>query len=226
MKILQHGSESFIDLVHPLKEKNVKVGNTKSVRQIIMTEAPNKDECPVTAVKLYLSKLPGDCLFPKPKTNWGTDDGWYCQKEPLGKNRLNDMMRSISERANFKSLYTNHCIRSTVVTTLRQKGFSDEDCMAVTGHKSRSSVQRYDKRSSNEKLSFSEKRRISQALSDGLGVVDSSREGKSIFMRQEVSTPSGSYISNQEAHVITGPPSKSMKISADGEKNVVIITFQ
>ena len=232
LKILEHGEETYIDLVHPNKEKNVKATNSKDVRQIIMTEMPDKSKCPVTAVKTYLSYLPTETLFPKPKTNWKNND-WYCLKEPLGKNSLNDMMKTISKRAKLSQTYTNHCIRSTVVTTLRGKGFSKRECMAVTGHKAGSSIDLYDKRFNNEKMTYTEKKKISEALSEGMNDDQLTNETALIIQgKQEAtckaSTSSASQetcITREETHVFHGPPSKKMHITADGDRNVVTITF-
>lgn len=232
LKFSVNGDETFIDLLKATKEKNVKAGKAESFRQIIITETENKDLCPVEAIKLYYSKLPNDSttLFPKPKINW-TKGTWYCQKEPLGKNTLNDMMKQISIRAELKTQYTNHCIRATTVTTMKDQGFSDKEVMAVTGQKSFSTIDRYNKR--NSKLTFNEKKVISKALSGGLTNGDSnqqSSESKSICMQQSCTmgtsdcVSTSTYCSSQTR--ILGPPHKRMKIVSNGDTNVVTITFE
>lgn len=228
LMICESGTETYVDLIHSVKEKNVKVGDEKSVRQIIMTEIPNKDQCPVAAVKLYLSKLPGNILFPKCKVNW-EPESWYCKNQPLGKNSLNDMMKSISKRAQLNAKYTNHCIRSTVVTTLKRSGFDEEACMAVTGHKSRASIERYDKRKAAEKMTFSEKKKISEALSEGFDINSTYHRQSMTNLNLSVPCVSTSYAEtisiNGNTSIISGPSTKSMKVVADGEKNIVTISF-
>lgn len=52
-------------------------------------------------------------------------------------------MPTISKRAGLHTTYTNHSVRSTSVTTLRQDGVHANDKMAVTGHKSSQSLLHY-----------------------------------------------------------------------------------
>ena len=223
-------------------KKNVKVGDEKSVRQIIMAEIPDKTKCPVEAAKLYLSKLPGNNLFPKHKTNWDASH-WYCDNAPLGKNSLNEMMKSVSKRAELTKIYTNHqCIRSKVITTLKRKGFNEEACMAVTGHKSNASIARYDKRKALERMTFSEKSEISRALSKGFDINKQittqqvvcntlvSQTSNSTTFVDQIPTTSGlcapvMKVLEKESFSLSAPQTKTMKIIADGEMNKVTITF-
>ena len=141
------------------------------------------------------------------------------------------MMKSMSKRASLHEAYTNHNIRPTVVTTLREKGFSKEACMAVTGHKSCSSVDRYDKRHTGEKMSFSEKKKISTALSEGMNGRQQELSEDGIIAIQhdhQIQMCEGNMTRcvTKETHVFTAAPSKKMKITADGENNIVTITFE
>lgn len=227
--ICDNGPDTYIDLVHSLKEKNVKVGDVKTSRQIIMTEISNKDYCPVEAVKLYLSKLPGNTLFPKCRVKWDATS-WFCENQVLGKNVLNGMMKAISKRAELNREYTNHCIRSTVVTTLKRRGFDDASCMSVTGHKSITSIERYDKRRISEKMTFTEKKKISQALSEGF-CFKATTSTTHLESQINLNSQDPHVLSSSKALIVDGctfvaPKTKTMKITADGERNVVSITFE
>ena len=46
---------------------------------------------------------------------------------------------------NLPKRYTNHCVRASVVTDLKDAGFSNYEVCAVTGHKNESSIQSYDR---------------------------------------------------------------------------------
>ena len=72
-------------------------------------------------------------------------------------------MKDISEKAKLQRLYTNHCVRVTVVSNLRDAGFEAQDIAAVTGHKSTASVERYVRRKRDD-----EKRSVSQILNESL----------------------------------------------------------
>ena len=55
--------------------------------------------------------------------------------------------------------YTNHCVRSSVITNLNDEGFKARDIMATTGHKFESSIRSYAK-----KVSTKHRREVSDAL--------------------------------------------------------------
>lgn len=113
---------------------------------------------PVTSLKLYLSKLHPDCdaLFQRAKVkNYYQSSTWYCNS-PLGKNTLGKMMEKICEMSFVKTKYTNHSIRATTVTTLRNAGIQIQDIMSVTGHKNASSINMYSKTSDSSRFGMSQ----------------------------------------------------------------------
>jgi site-specific recombinase XerD len=90
----------------------------------------NPDNCPVRSLDLYLSKLNPKCnsffqqplLFPKKNV-------WYAA-QPIGKNKICAWMGHLSTSAGLSKRYTNHCIRATVATGLKQKGI---DLLSIIG---------------------------------------------------------------------------------------------
>jgi len=54
------------------------------------------------------------------------------------------MMPLLSVRAKLSTRYTNHCVRASVVTDLKDAGFSNHEVCSITGHKRESSLQHYD----------------------------------------------------------------------------------
>ena len=92
----------------------------------------------------YLSKRNKECpaLFQKAHDNYFKDGVWY-KNSAVGKNVLNGMMKKMSEIGNLSKVYTNHCIRRTVVSSLDDFGFQDKDIMTVTGHKYAASLGPY-----------------------------------------------------------------------------------
>lgn len=216
LKLNESNGTRFVDFEKCMAEKNVRYTNQAVMRQIVMTETPaTKQNCPVVAVERYLAKLPSESpLFPKPCRKYEKNGKWYCEKEVLGKNSLQDLMRKISIRAGLSHTYTNHSVRSTCVTNLRKSGFTAEQCQLVTGHNRVESIQRYDKRRASEKITFAEKRSMSKALSEKLNHSDVNKSEEAI---QTVITEKS--ISFQACE------SKRMKITADGTNNIVQIIF-
>ena len=130
-------------------------------------------------------------------------------------------MKSISEKAKFKKIYTNHCLRVTVVSTLRDSGLQSNDIAAVTGHKNVQSVERYVRRKKD-----GEKRLYSQMLNTSLLSVEEMESSST------TTTTSTTVIkekirldASRECH-ISSDPNKKMKIEANMETNVVTITFE
>ena len=55
-------------------------------------------------------------------------------------------MKNISIKAELLQVYTNHCIRHTVVNNLDDKGVETHHIMATTGHKSETSIKNYSRK--------------------------------------------------------------------------------
>ncbi|XP_068684815.1 uncharacterized protein [Montipora foliosa] len=129
---------------------------------------PESARCPVKTVKNYLAHLNPklDALFQKPrlvksgKFNPDVDEIWFCNV-PIGASTLDNMLKSMINRAGIDPYLTNHCLRATSVTIL-----SDSDCetrhiKAITGHKSDQSIESY-----NERPSLDQQHKMSRILSN------------------------------------------------------------
>ena len=121
--------------------------------------------CPVKLFELYISKLHPevDYLWQRPKQKIVEPSGPWYDASPVGRDPLNSAMKNISESAKLSQIYTNHCIRATVVTKLNEKGFEARDIMATTGHKSECSIRSY-----ATKCPTTKRRQISDALASPL----------------------------------------------------------
>jgi hypothetical protein len=77
--------------------------------------ATNDSDCPVQALRKYLSKRNPrtDHFFQlsRPPIN-DRDLTWYTFR-PIGEKMLNNMMKNISKMENLTKNYTNHCVRAT-----------------------------------------------------------------------------------------------------------------
>ena len=115
---------------------------------------------------LYLKKLNNkqDALWQRPKDkNFNKNDPEWYENSPVGRDPLNDAMKNLSKKAKLSRLYTNHCIRASVVTSLDEKGFEARHIMATTGHKSEASIKSYAARCPDNK-----RRQVSEALASNL----------------------------------------------------------
>ena len=134
--------------INKLPTKNVRgscnSNDTYDIKQAVMSEIEDFSRCPVACLKLYLEKLPpeSDCLFPKPLNNY-TRDNWYSPKAVRGKDYLGNLMKTLSGKLHLSKTFTNHCIRSTVVTNLIDDGYDTSYISAVTGHKSAEALKKY-----------------------------------------------------------------------------------
>ena len=106
----------------------------------------NDSDCPVQSYKKYLSKLHPDCnaFYQQPRQNVPLDDNspWY-ENSPLGVNKLNNFMKTMSHIGGLSQMYTNHCMRKTCVSALAAAGYEAKDIQTVTGHKSIQSLASY-----------------------------------------------------------------------------------
>lgn len=112
--------------------------------------------CPVSSFKAYISHLnPNiDELFQRPKSLSPKFGPWY-DAQVLGVNYIGNMMKKISINAKLSTEYTNHCIRATSVTILDQSGIEARHIMAVSGHRSESSIRSYSRTSIGMKRKMS-----------------------------------------------------------------------
>jgi hypothetical protein len=100
--------------------------------------------CPVRNFETYLQKLHPQCnrLWQFPKDSFNISDECWFQKRPIGKDTLASFMSTLSKKTGLSQIYTNHSIRATGANILG-RNCSMAQIMAVTGHKSASSVAVY-----------------------------------------------------------------------------------
>ena len=117
---------------------------------------------PVALFQFYTSKLnkKNPFLWQRPKRKVrGDDDEWF-DNIPIGPHPLENFMKKLSEKAGLSQIYTNHCIRATVITQLDKAGFEARHIRAVSGHKSDETIKSY-----SVKCPENKKREMSDALS-------------------------------------------------------------
>lgn len=146
--------KKYVGIQKLLPSKNVKASlNVKEfndIKNTRMYSTSDKQTCPVECFTMYLNLLPENTfentLFPKCTKNS------FSSMALLGKDSLGNFMKTVSKNANLKNIYTNHCIRVSVVTILQEKGIPNEEIAKVTGHKNPMSVHRYSRHRKDDKL--------------------------------------------------------------------------
>ena len=121
--------------------------------------------CLVSSFRKYMNKLNAtrDDLWQRPNDFYTDDyDCWYTN-QPLGKNTLGNMMKTICTQAKLKHIFTNPSIRATCVTDLDFNKFESRDIMTVSYHKSENSLKNY-----TNQTSVTRKHEMSSALSASL----------------------------------------------------------
>lgn len=149
----ENGNE-YIGIEGTMISKNVKASFSKKEysesKCTRMYEVQNKLKCPVEVFKLYASLLPettqNNTLFPKCIKNG------FSSIAVTGKDSFGNFLSTISEKAGLKKRYTNHCLRVTTVTVLKEQGYSNEEVASVTGHKNVASVQKYSRNRTDKRI--------------------------------------------------------------------------
>ena len=110
--------------------------------------------CPVASFKKYLDKL-----NPKSEDLWQrslysfTENSttWYMD-QPLGKNTLGNMLKTICKQSGLNYIYTNHSLRATSITVLYFNKFEERNIMAVSDDRSESSLKKYRNKPSKTRI--------------------------------------------------------------------------
>ncbi|XP_056101432.1 uncharacterized protein LOC130080159 [Rhinichthys klamathensis goyatoka] len=116
----------------------------KESRRGFMFQQTGNPLCPVASLEKYVSLLPSNppAFYLHPKKQNLSKCVWYT-REPMGVNYLATMLQRICKAAGTSKVYTNHCLRSTMVQRLSDAGLESREIMSVSGHKCESSLQSY-----------------------------------------------------------------------------------
>ena len=131
----------------------------KVIRQYENTTG--SEACHVKILDRYLQVLPSEAvdkdvfyLTPLPKVPTDTTRPWF-KTIPVGKNRLNTMLKEMCAEAGITANYTNHSLRAYGTTTMFQAGVSEKLIKQRTGHKSLESLRQYECTSESQLLDVS-----------------------------------------------------------------------
>ena len=143
--------------------------------------ATGDERCPVTIFKEFLSRRPSEIhvrttgpLYLSCVKN-PSSQVWF-KRQPMGVNKINDMMNSIVEGTTLESsskVFSNHSARKTVVKKLKTAGFERSSIVKVTGHRNEKSLNDYDEGDENEQ------RQLSQTISNARNISNQSGQSNS-----------------------------------------------
>jgi len=105
-----------------------------------MYENPANALCPVMAFEKYVSLLYKGCtaFWQKPNPKFYLYQTlWYCNT-PVGHNTLTNKMKALSTAAGLTTVYTNHCLRATCISTLDLCGLETCQIVSDSGRESES----------------------------------------------------------------------------------------
>ena len=121
------------------------------------------ERCPVALFKQFVSRRPQNLKTTGPfylsiKTNRKPDDNVWFKVQPMGENKINDMMKSIVANTILESSdkkFTNHSARKTVVSNLKKAKVERSGIVKVTRHKTIQSLDDYDEANEEEQRQLS-----------------------------------------------------------------------
>ena len=165
------------------------------------------ERCPVALFKQFLSRRPQNLKTTGPfylsiKTNRKPDDNVWFKVQPMGENKINDMMKSIVANnilENSDKKFTNHSARKTVVSKLKKANVERSGIVKVTGHKTIQSLDDYDE--ANEE----EQRQLSYAISGRNNFNPQPTVSREVHGRQEPLASSAQFLQPPRARMPLQP---------------------
>ena len=126
-----------------------------------MFAVPNNKKCPVKAYKVYAEKRPAeiktdDAPFYKAVNNVKSGSGkpWF-KKAPVDVNKLNTLMKTMTQKAGLGPNFKNHSGTRTMIQTLVNNDVPPADIMQLSGHKNVPSITSYSTVSQKQQLNMS-----------------------------------------------------------------------
>lgn len=117
--------------------------------------------CHVKILDKYLQVIPpdakqSDVFYLKPISSTPTypPAPWFT-KVPIGKNRLNEMLKEMCRDAGIVGNFTNHSLRAYGATSLFQAGCSEKLIQQRTGHRSMEALRQYERTSDLQQVHVS-----------------------------------------------------------------------
>ena len=161
-----------------------------------------EDPQQIAAIKRYVSKLHPDVdrIFQRAmgKRELSNETPCWFAKSALSHNLLSTMMKRLSSAAGLSQPYTNHCVRSTSITHLKQAGIQYHQICSVSGHRNVQSLEAYDQPSVSDTVSMAaaiSRKQASATCSSDSAAADSVSLATGTCMHNQSTTMSSAAIS-------------------------------
>lgn len=126
------------------------------------------ERCPIETYKIYSSKRPDDYCQPDHPfylatntviRNPSKEQTWFL-RGPVGKNKLNNLMKTMAEKAGLTELQqgkkiTNTSVRKTLCQKLLEANVPDTQAIHITGHKNAASLNNYRRLNNQQQANLS-----------------------------------------------------------------------
>lgn len=161
-----HDGREYIYQAVDEADKNHSHKDTSKSNDGRIYAVPDSETCPVNCFKLYIGKLHRDnnWLWQRPKKVVHDQFGPWFDNSPIGKNTLDNFMKTLSKNAETHTIYTNHCIRATSITTWDENNIQARHIIGVSGHKSEETIRSY-----SRNVAPAKKREMADILSTKMG---------------------------------------------------------
>lgn len=142
------------------RETKTRTGESGGTRKIIPKAYENQDDrsrCPVTLFRKFSQHRPEKMM--KDGTPFylavnyeydGSDPRKWYKAAPLGKNSINNFMKTMADSAHLSGKKRNHSLRKTSVERLLQANVPPTLIQNITGHKNVQSISNYAKASTKQ----------------------------------------------------------------------------
>lgn len=121
----------------------------------------NPERCHVKLLDKYFEVLPKEAqdndafyLTPLSKKPSDTLKPWY-SKTPVGRNRLNTMLKEMCREAEISGKFTNHSLRAYGASTMFQANVPEKLIQQRTGHRSLEALRQYERTSESQLVDVS-----------------------------------------------------------------------
>ncbi|PFX17534.1 hypothetical protein AWC38_SpisGene18136 [Stylophora pistillata] len=156
--LLDDNGREYVSMIHDEATKNNPgdIEDIRSVEKRAKMHSTSDDPLfdGLNCLKNYLQKLnPAyEALFQYLKRAVKSEDKVWYDNKPLWVNKIEGRMKEISKLESLSRIYTNHCVRATVITLWSNAQLSSRHIMAISGHRSEASLRNYNTRPSSEQL--------------------------------------------------------------------------
>ncbi|CAC5413764.1 unnamed protein product [Mytilus coruscus] len=146
-RLLGAAGENYLEYTE--RARKTRSGATSDARAFPPKKFENKGNprCPVNLYLMYAAKRPekmkeDDSKFYIGINNKDSIDEWFIN-QPMGKNTLSKIIKSMTGEAGIKGCKVNHSVRKTGITTLSHAGVQNTLVQQHSGQKSLSSINNY-----------------------------------------------------------------------------------